>query len=1107
MTEGRLNLLWGEEMTMANSADNLRATCLLGCLLLLGLQPTALPQDQDKPTADAPKKAALYDPKADARAQVEAASAEAKRQRTRVLVMFGFEGCSWCHKLHALFEQDPEIRKLLRDEYVNVLVDIEAPRAKELLKECKAALAQEELQKGVGFPFLAVLDDGGKVVTAQRSEPLEEGKGHDPVRVKEFLGRWIVPRADAGSAEQASKTRDSTAVALPRVTSPKAYLGFNLGDDYCLANYQQLASYWSKLERESDRLKVVPIGVSAEGRPQLMGIVTSPANHRELARLQNIARRLARAEGVSEAEARRLSALGKAVVWIDGGLHATETLCAQMLMETLYQFVSGTDAETLRILDDVIILFVHANPDGMDLVANWYMREPDPKKRTLAGLPRLYQKYIGHDNNRDFYAGTQAETKNMSRVMYYEWFPQIVFNHHQAGPAGTVLFCPPFRDPHNYHLDPMVISGIDGVGAAMMQRFLAEGKPGATCRSGAPYSGWWNGGLRTTSTFHNMIGLLTETVGNPTPMEIPLLAAKQLPKGDYLAPVRPQKWHFRQSVDYSVTSNKAVLDYASRNREHLLYNIWRMGKNGIERGSRDSWTITPKVVAAAKAAGTSKGGKGKSSDFDRLFRDPANRDPRGYVIPANQPDFLTATKFVNALLETGVKVQRAATAFVVAGKKYPAGSYVVPTAQAFRAHVLDQFEPQDYPNDFAYPGAAPTAPYDMAGWTLAYQMGVVFDRFLDGFDGPFEEIQGPVLPPPARVDAVQGAVGFFLGTRTNDSFRAVNRLLKAGEEVRRLREPFVVDGAAHPPGMFFITHKPTTLPLLEKIAFELGTRFVGSPVAPGKEAVALQTVRVGLWDRYGGSMPSGWTRWLLEQFEFPFQVVFVPELDKGGLRDKFDVLIFVDGALGGKGGKGGKSASGEKGPDEASLPEEFRGRRGNISAATTLPQLRQFLEGGGTVLTIGSSTSLGRQLGLPVANHLITTDKEGTETPLPRQKFYVPPSLLRARVNTAHPLAWGMSEHVDIMFTNSPTFRLSAAANEGGAANSPRPAAWFDSKSPLRSGWAWGQEYLEGGVAVVEAKVGQGRLVLFGPEILFRAQPHGTFKFLFNGIVQAGVRE
>ena len=230
----------------------------------------------------------------------------------------------------------------------------------------------------------------------------------------------------------------------------------------------------------------------------------------------------------------------------------------------------------------------------MDLCVDWYLREK-AEKRSLSGLPRLYQKYIGHDNNRDFYAGTQAETRNMNRVMYRGGSRRSSITP-PVRPAGTVLFCPPFRDPFNYNVDPLVISGIDAVGAAMMQRFLAEGKPGATARSGARYSTWWNGGLRTTCYFHNMIGLLTETIGSPTPMQIPFNPALQLPKADYLAPIAPQTWHFRQSVDYSVSANKAVLDYASRHREQLLFNIWLMGRNAIERGRRASWTVTPKLV-------------------------------------------------------------------------------------------------------------------------------------------------------------------------------------------------------------------------------------------------------------------------------------------------------------------------------------------------------------------------------------------------------------------------------------------------------------------------------------------------------------------------------
>ncbi|MDQ6691030.1 MAG: peptidase, partial [Gemmatimonadota bacterium] len=184
--------------------------------------------------------------------------------------------------------------------------------------------------------------------------------------------------------------------AQSRVTSPRAQFGHDIGDDYFLANYSQMIDYWHKLDRESDRMKMVRIGTTAEGRPMWMAIITSPENHRKLGRYQDISRRLALAENLTDTQARALSAEGKAVVWIDGGLHATEVLGAQQLIETVYELASRTDPETLRFLRDDIVLCVPANPDGQDLVSDWYMREADSSKRTTATLPRLYHEYAGH---------------------------------------------------------------------------------------------------------------------------------------------------------------------------------------------------------------------------------------------------------------------------------------------------------------------------------------------------------------------------------------------------------------------------------------------------------------------------------------------------------------------------------------------------------------------------------------------------------------------------------------------------------------------------------------------------------------------------------------
>src|SRR3954453_2205863 len=388
----------------------------------------------------------------------------------------------------------------------------------------------------------------------------------------------------------------------PKITTPKEALGFNLGDDYQVANYTQLEAHWKKMASESPRMKLESIGKTEEGREQYMAIISSPENIRNLAKYKEISRKLALAAGVTEQQARALAKEGKAIVWIDGGLHASETVGSQQLMEWVYQMVSRNDEETLRFLNDTILLNVQANPDGQELVANWYMREKDPLKRSMNGLPRLYAKYVGHDDNRDFYMSNMKESTNMNRQLFIEWFPQIMYNHHQTGPAGAVVFIPPFRDPFNYNFDPLVPLGIEMVGTAMHSRLVAEGKGGSAMRTGANYSTWWNGGLRTVTYFHNMIGILTEIIGSPTPMQIPLVPDKQLPQGDWPMPIVPQTWHYRQSIDYEMTNNRAMTDLASRYKEVFLFNIWRMGMNSIERGNRDSWTVTPKRITALEAA-------------------------------------------------------------------------------------------------------------------------------------------------------------------------------------------------------------------------------------------------------------------------------------------------------------------------------------------------------------------------------------------------------------------------------------------------------------------------------------------------------------------------
>jgi hypothetical protein len=891
-----------------------------------------------------------------------------------------------------------------------------------------------------------------------------------------------------------------------QVTTPMEELGVNIGDDYHLFTYTQFEAYWRKLAEESPRMILEEIGQTAEGRTQLMAIITSPENHRNLARYKEISHRLSSAEGLTDEEARRLANEGKAVVWIDGGLHASEIVGSHQLMEMVYQLVSRTDEETMRFLDDIIILAAHANPDGMELVSSWYMRMEEPTERSTSGLPRLYHKYVGHDNNRDAYMVAMPETENMARILYREWNPQIMYNHHQSGPAGTVLFAPPYRKGIAYNIEPLVYTGIESVGAAMHARFVAEGKPGSAMRSIASYSTTWSGCMRCTPYWFHTIGILTEINGNPTPMEIPLIPDRQLASNDIPYPIAPQKWHFRQAIDYSITANRAILDYASRNRDYLLYSRYIMGRNSIEKGSRDHWTIEPKDIEELKLAGSGQEIEARRAQalpshlYEQVLHDPAKRDPRGYIIPADQPDFPTATKFVNALIKNGTIVHRATQDFTVGGEQYAAGSYIVKTAQAFRPHVMDSFEPQDVLDEFLYPGGPPVPPYDVTGWTLAFQMGVEFDRILDGFDGPFEQIEGFAATPSGTVANSSAAEGFLLSHEVNDAFIAQNRLVAAGEDVFWLTEAVTVGGETYPAGTIYIESKRSTAGRLAPLASELGLSFIGVSESPRSEALKMQRVRVGLWDRYGGSMPSGWTRWLFEQFEFPFEVVYPQRLNEGRLSRSFDVLVFVDGAIPAPPSAAGESGRFRAPADPARIPSEYHGWLGSVTADTTIPQLRDFMEDGGTIITIGSSAmNMASQLGLPVTNHLV--DDSGR--PLPGDQYYIPGSLLEVQVDNARPVAYGMNDRAIVSFNRSPVFRLESGAEAQGL----RRLAWYASDRPLRSGWAVGQEHLDGGVAMIEADVGDGKLFMFGPGVVQRAQPHGTFKFLFNGIYLSTAEE
>ncbi|MGH7544966.1 MAG: M14 family zinc carboxypeptidase, partial [Gemmatimonadota bacterium] len=837
------------------------------------------------------------------------------------------------------------------------------------------------------------------------------------------------------------------------IPQPAAVFGFEPGADYHLANHDQIVDYFRRLDAASDRVLVAEIGRSVGGRPLILAFLSSAENLRRLDDWRSISERLARARDLSDAEARRLAAEGKAIVWIDAGLHATEVAAAQHAPLLAYAVATDESEEMRRIREDVILLLMPVmNPDGLDLVTDWYRRNLGTPFET-ADLPWLYHTYVGHDNNRDWFMITQPESKAVSRVLYHEWYPQIVYNHHQTAPFPARIFIPPFADPMNPHIPPLVIRGVNLVGDAMAKRFAEEGKPGVVSR--LVFSTWWNGGMRTVPYFHNMVGILTETalyeyatprIYDPDSLprtfrRDPTLSTRE-PSTFYPDPWRGGPWHLRDAVEYMMTGSLAVLDIGADLREDWLLNAYRLGRDAIEKG---------------EAGG-----------------------PYAYVIALEEQwDAGAAVELVNVLRRGGVEVHRATRPFRAGEARFPAGAYLVYASQAFRPYVLDLLEPQVHPDRRQYEGGPPEPPYDLAGWTLPIQMGVTVRRIDAPFEAAVEAVDRAAVPG-GRVSG-NARYGWALSHRSIARAEAVNRLLAAGDEVAWAGAALEAGGRRYEPGAIVIAAGGETSGRIEGLARELGLDFVGLGRRPGVRLDALALPRIGVYQSWVANMDEGWTRWVLERYGFPYDTLHDADVRAGDLA-RYDAIVLPD-------------QSAERilnGHVPGTMPPEYVGGLGVEGAAA----LKRYVEGGGTLIALdGASDFAMEQFGLPVRNAV---------DDVPEERFYIPGSLIRLSVDASHPLAYGMPPDGAAFFVRSRAFRIVSPARAG-EKSAPAPpvtvAARYAEDDLLLSGWALGEKrYLAGEPAVVQVGLGRGSVVLIGFRPQFRAQPHGTFKFLFNAL-------
>jgi Zinc carboxypeptidase len=879
--------------------------------------------------------------------------------------------------------------------------------------------------------------------SARRAHPL-------PVVLLACIGALSIASAQSARSD-----------ALP---TPEQFFGYRMGADRKLAGWDRLHEYYQTLAKSARNLRLVELGKTSEGRPYIALFISSPANLAKLDRLRQLNARLADPRGLSEAEAQKIVAEARAVVIQSFALHSSEVAASQTAAEYVHDSVTRTDEEAQRMLDNVISIVVPSiNPDGTQMIADWYMKYVGTPYEA-AGLPWLYQKYAGHDNNRDGFALNLPESQNLAKLMYRDWMPQAYVDHHQMGGGNARLYIPPYAEPIRPGGDPLVWREIAWWGGHMGTRLEAAGKTGVI--GNAIYSGWGHMGFHWITPFHNIAGMLTESASArlATPVYV---HPDQLRGGPRNLPTYEVQtnmpslwpggwWRVRDIVEQQKIAAWATVDLAARNREVVLWNMYHKGTRQTERG--------------------------------------ANGDVKAYAIPMPQHDSLTARKLANMLLNSGVEVHQITAPVTVDGRVYGNGSYVISMAQPKAGLVRWMLGRSFYP-DNTYTRdreGNPIRPYDMATDTFSEFMGVRCDPLAEPIVQGLTKVSAPSWP--AGTVAAQAPNGYVLSTKLNDAFRAVSLLLDKGATIRR-----VPSGDGFTPGDFVVSGASAAL--VHEVAKVTGVDFNALTGTVPASAYALRKPRIAMYQRYGGgNMDEGWSRLMFEQFNIPVKPLMDAEIRKGDLHTRYDAIILPadsiaamtgEAAAEGGGRGGGRGAGGGRGGGEGDTgggrqggtPPEYRSGFG----ADGVKMLQAFVENAGTLVTFGQAGDLPIQrFGLPIRN--VVAGLSSTE-------FWSPGSTLRVRFDNRHPLGFGMPRD---------GFALFLAGSQAYEVTSTSPnvdiVSMFVEREILQSGWLLGESVIARKAAAVSVKHGDGKVVLLGFRPQHRDQTHGTFKLVFNAL-------
>lgn len=838
-----------------------------------------------------------------------------------------------------------------------------------------------------------------------------------------------------------------------QLPSPESVLGFHVGEDRKLADWQQVLDYFQKLSAAApDRVNFAEIGKSTLGKPFVVLTVSSARNMSRLNDFLDIQRRLADPRGLTADDAERLISQGRAVVLITCTIHSTEVASTQTAMEYVYKLLSEDTPEHRAILDNVILLVIPSlNPDGQDMVVKWY--------RKYLGTPyegeeppELYQPYIGHDDNRDWYMLTQVESQLTVGKVQNVWHPEVVYDVHQMDPNEARMFVPPFLDPTDPNIDPLIVQETNWLGSSMAEDLASAGKKGVAVH--ALYDGW--SPSRDYEAYHAGVRVLSESASAmlASPITVPFSALEEHDLGynaqqkswNFPDPWMGGEWHLRDIVDDQLIAFEGCLRAVAENRETVLRNFYRIGKNSVEWSGR----------------------------------------PFAFVIPPAQKDVPAAVKLLQTLRAGLVEVYRARQDFTADGISYPTGSWVVPMAQPYGRYAKTLLERQKYPDLREYPDAPPQRPYDVTAQTLPLLMGVDVAEIEAHFDAQLEKVDRIDLPP-GHVD--RGKAEYLLSPNSNNAYLAVNRLLKAGAGVARSRGAIQSGGREYPAGTFVI-RSGDVAPIAK-----LGIDVFGSD-RPVPGAVTLRQPRIGLYKSHIPNIDEGWTRWLLEQYEFPYTSLYDKDLRAGNLNARFDVIVIPDSGVSAIVNGVPSLATQKTAPVPPELqvppglppivaPDEYAGGIGDEGVAN----LRLFVQQGGEIIALNRASNFAiDKLGAGARNILHD---------VPPQTFYGPGSILDVHIDPNNPLGYGTGGETPVWFQGGPAFAPSFSSADAPAGS---VVATYPNANPLMSGWLLGANLIQNQCALMDAPLGRGHIVMFGFRPQYRGQSYATYKILFNAL-------